>query len=210
MTGVKICGLKDSDNLRAAIGAGADFVGFVFYPRSPRNIDYHAAANLRQQTAETVKAVGLFVDPTDGDLEKFAAGLKLDIIQLHGDETPERIAEIRSKFERPVMKAIRFGSKSDLQQIDLYQPVSDWLLLDSRPQGAKLPGGTGKTFDWNLLAAQKFEKPWMLSGGLHAGNVKTALGILKPTAVDVSSGVEIERGVKDAAKIHEFIPAVKN
>jgi phosphoribosylanthranilate isomerase len=210
MTQVKICGLKDTDNLRAAIEAGADFVGMVFYPQSPRNIDYHTAANLRQLTPKNVKAVGLFVDPTDADLEKYVTGLKLDMIQLHGDEPPERVTAIQKRFERPVIKAIRFGSKTDLQQIEIYQPVADWLLLDSRPQGAKLPGGTGKTFDWNLLAEQKFEKPWMLSGGLHAANVRTALGILKPTAVDVSSGVEKERGVKDAAKIREFIAAVKS
>jgi phosphoribosylanthranilate isomerase len=210
MTAIKICGLRDSENLGAAIDAGANFVGFVFYPKSPRNIDFHTAANLRQVTPAHVKAVGLFVDPSDADLGKFAVGLKLDMIQLHGEETPTRIAEIKSKFGLPVMKAIRFGSKNDLQQIDLYQPVSDWLLLDSRPQGAKLPGGTGKTFDWNLLSEKKFEKPWMLSGGLHAENVRMALAILKPDAVDVSSGVETERGVKDPAKIRDFIATVKN
>ncbi len=210
MTAVKICGLKDPDNLRVAIESGADFVGFVFYAKSPRNIDYYTAANLRQLTPAKVKTVGLFVNPTDEELEKFAAGLKLDLIQLHGDETPERVEQIKVRFGLPVMKAINFGSAKDLEQIPLYEGIADWLLLDSRPQGAKLPGGTGKTFDWKLLQDYKFGKPWMLSGGLHAGNVKQALSILKPDAVDVSSGVEIIRGQKDAQKIREFLAAVKS
>ncbi len=207
MTKVKICGLKDSDNLRAAIEAGADFVGFVFFEGSPRNIDFHTAANLRQLTPETVKAVGLFVDPTDEQLEKFAIGLKLDMIQLHGDETPDRVMEIKRKFGIRVMKAIRVGDKKDLQQIEQFQPVADWLLFDVKVEGEH--GGTGQSFDWSLLRRRKFEKPWMLSGGLNAGNVSSALGILRPKAVDVSSGVESERGVKDAAKIRAFIKNVK-
>lgn len=207
MTQVKICGLKDTENLRVAIDSGADFIGMVFYPPSPRNIDYHTAANLRQLTPETVKAVGLFVDPDDETLEKFAAGLKLDMIQLHGDENPDRIMEIKRALHIPVMKAIRVGDKSDLDQLEIFQPVADWLLLDAKVEGEH--GGTGKSFDWSLLRRRKIEKPWMLGGGLNSGNVASALGILRPKAVDVSSGVEIERGVKDAAKIRAFINAVK-
>jgi phosphoribosylanthranilate isomerase len=209
MTLVKICGLKDSENLGAAIESGADFIGLVFYPASPRNIDFHTAANLRQLTPKNVKATGLFVDPDDALLEKFAAGLSLDLIQLHGKESPERVTEIKKKFERPVMKAINIAAPKDVQQIELYQTVADWILVDSRPQGAKMPGGTGKTFDWNLLKEVAFNKPWMLSGGLNVGNIKSALLILKPDAIDVSSGVEITRGQKDPAKIREFIAAVK-
>jgi phosphoribosylanthranilate isomerase len=207
MTEVKICGLKDSENLKAAIEAGADFVGFVFFEASPRNIDFHTAANLRQLTPENVRAVGLFVDPDDETLKKFALGLKLDMIQLHGDETPDRVMEIKRKFGIPVMKAIRIGDKTDLDQLEYFQPVSDWLLLDAKVEGEH--GGTGKSFDWSLLRRRKIEKPWMLGGGLNAGNVASALGILRPKAVDVSSGVEIERGVKDAAKIRTFIEKVK-
>lgn len=210
MTLVKICGLKDPGNLATAIESGADFVGFVFFAASPRNIDFHTAANLRQLTPKNVKATGLFVDPDDATLEKFVAGLSLDLIQLHGRETPERVAQIKAEFERPVMKAINVANARDVQQIEIYEKVADWILVDSRPQGAKMPGGTGKTFDWDLLRSQKFSKPWMLSGGLYAENVKTALGILKPIAVDVSSGVEITRGIKDPAKIREFIEAVKS
>lgn len=207
MTLVKICGLKDSENLKAAIDAGAAFVGFVFFEGSPRNIDFHTAANLRQLTPESVKAVGLFVNPDDETLEKFAVGLKLDMIQLHGDETPDRVMDIKRAFGIPVMKAIRIGDKDDLQQLDEFQPVADWLLFDVKVEGEH--GGTGKSFDWSLLRRRKIEKPWMLSGGLNAGNVASALGILRPKAVDVSSGVEIERGVKDAAKIRAFIEKVK-
>jgi phosphoribosylanthranilate isomerase len=207
MTEVKICGLKDSENLKAAIDAGAGFVGFVFFEGSPRNIDFHTAANLRQLTPENVKAVGLFVNPSNADLEKFAVGLRLDMIQLHGDETPDRIMDIKRAFGIPVMKAIRIGDKTDLEQLDEFLPVADWLLFDVKVEGEH--GGTGKSFDWSLLRRRKIEKPWMLSGGLNAGNVASALGILRPKAVDVSSGVEIERGVKDAAKIRAFIKAAK-
>lgn len=207
MTEVKICGLKDSENLKAAIEAGAAFVGFVFFEGSPRNIDFHTAANLRQLTPENVKAVGLFVNPSNADLEKFAVGLRLDMIQLHGDETPDRIMDIKRAFGIPVMKAIRIGDKTDLEQLDEFLPVADWLLFDVKIEGEH--GGTGKSFDWSLLRRRKIEKPWMLSGGLNAGNVASALGILRPKAVDVSSGVEIERGVKDAAKIRAFIKAAK-
>ena len=207
MTEVKICGLKDSENLKAAIDAGAGFVGFVFFESSPRNIDFHTAANLRQLTPENVKAVGLFVNPSNADLEKFAVGLRLDMIQLHGEETPDRIMDIKRAFGIPVMKAIRIGDKTDLEQLDEFLPVADWLLFDVKVEGEH--GGTGKSFDWSLLRRRKIEKPWMLSGGLNAGNVASALGILRPKAVDVSSGVEIERGVKDAAKIRAFIKAAK-
>lgn len=207
MTKVKICGLKDSENLKAAIDAGADFVGFVFFDGSPRNIDFHTAANLRQLTPESVKAVGLFVNPDDETLEKFAAGLRLDMIQLHGDETPDRVMDIKRALHIPVMKAIRIADKNDLEQIEIFQPVADWLLFDVKIEGEH--GGTGKSFDWSLLRRRKFDKSWMLGGGLNAGNVASALGILRPTAVDISSGVEIERGVKDPAKIRTFINAVK-
>lgn len=206
MTAVKICGLKDSENLRTAIDAGADFIGLVFYPPSPRFIDFHTAANLRQLTPAPVKAVGLFVDPSDEDLEKFANNLRLDMIQLHGAETPERVQQIKERFQKPIIKALAIESAKDLQQIEEFQEISDWILLDSK---TTLHGGSGKSFDWEILKNTSFKKPWMLSGGLTAENIKTALAILKPDAVDVSSGVERERGIKDAAKIRNFITAVR-
>lgn len=207
MTKVKICGLKDSENLHTAIDAGADFIGMVFFEKSPRNVDYHTAANLRQLVPAHVKAVGLFVNPTDEDLQKYAVGLNLDVIQLHGDETPERVGEIKRIFERAVMKAIPIASAADLAVIEKYEAVADWLLFDTKAP-ADVRGGTGHSFDWNILAGRTFTKPWMLAGGLNAGNVQDALKILKPTAVDVSSGVEKSKGVKDPAKICEFIQAV--
>lgn len=207
MTAIKICGLKDSENLRAAIESGADFIGLVFYPDSPRYVSYHAAANLRQLTPPQVKAVGLFVDPDDALLEKAVLGLKLDLIQLHGDEAPERVEEIRGRFQKPVMKAVRIANAKDVQQINNFQDVSDWILVDARVEGEK--GGTGKSFDWTLLKDFHFQKPWMLSGGLNAANIAQALNILKPDAVDISSGVEKERGIKDAAKIRTFIETVR-
>ncbi len=206
MTAVKICGLKDTNNLRAAVEAGTDFVGFVFYSDSPRATDYHSAANLRQLTPAHVKAVGLFVNPTDAELEKYA-GLRLDMLQLHGSETPERVAEIRRKSNLPVMKAIAVADTGDLKTIPAFESVADWILLDAKVPGEH--GGTGQSFDWALLKGRTFHKPWMLSGGLNPGNVAEALKIAQPTAVDVSSGVESARGVKDSAKIRAFIETVK-
>lgn len=210
VTRVKICGLKDSENLSAAIEAGADYIGFVFYPASPRNITPESAATLADKVPARVKIVGLFVDAPDELIQSTLAITRLDMLQLHGDESPERVAAIRQRFGLPVMKAIRVGDAKDLEPVPAFEKTADWLLFDARPADATLPGGTGETFDWGLLAGKRFTKPWMLSGGLSMRNVPQALSVLHPDAVDVSSGVESARGVKDAAKIREFIKAVKN
>lgn len=210
MTKVKICGLSEPETLAAAVDAGARFVGFVFYPPSPRNVSFDIAWNLARAVPTGVRSVGLFVDPDDALLERVLTGIQLDMVQLHGDETPQRIAEIKARYAMPVMKAIRVGSSDDLDGIAAYEDAADWLLFDAKPPNADLPGGTGERFDWNILAGRDFKKPWMLSGGLDADNVQDALSILKPDAVDISSGVESARGVKDAAKIKAFIEAVKH
>lgn len=209
MTDVKICGLSTPKTLKAAIEGGARHVGFVFYPPSPRNVTLEQAAELSALTPPSVRRVGLFVDPTNKDLEKTLQHVQLDIIQLHGNEKPERVSDIKDRFQKPVMKALRIATKYDLEDIPDYEAVADWLLFDAKPQDADLPGGTGESFDWSVLKGLTFSKPWMLSGGLDAENVTEALSILKPKAVDVSSGVESERGIKDAEKIKEFIETVK-
>jgi len=205
MTAVKICGLSTPETLNAAIEAGARYIGFVFYEASPRNVSFDTAWNLARTVPTGVRSVGLFVDPSDEELERIATGIQLDMIQLHGNETPERVAEIKERYAMQVMKAIRVREEKDLKTVTQYEAVADWLLFDSKPEKATLPGGTGHTFDWNLLKGKTFSKPWMLGGGLTPENVGDAIAQLSPTAVDVSSGVESTPGQKDTAKIKTFI-----
>ena len=209
MTMIKICGLREPGTLSAAVEAGANFVGFVFYPPSPRAITPEGAAALAAKIPDSVQNVALFVNPDDAAIGEVLACTKINMIQLHGSENPERVAVIRKKFGLPVIKAIPVGGADDLKDIAGFESEADWLLFDARPAPASLPGGTGKSFDWTLLEGQTFKKPWMLSGGLTAQTVPGALQRLAPDAVDVSSGVEGVRGQKDAEKIRAFISAVR-
>jgi phosphoribosylanthranilate isomerase len=207
---VKICGLKTPDALDAALDAGADMVGFVFFPPSPRDLGIEAARALGEQVKGRAKKVALSVDATDAELERVVEALKPDMLQLHGGETPERVATIRSRFHLPVMKALPIESRADLSPIRLYEKVTDWLLFDGRaPRDATRPGGLGKTFDWTVLQDLDLEVPFMLSGGLDASNVAEALRITNAPAVDVSSGVERAPGEKDPDKIRAFIRAAR-
>lgn len=203
MTQVKICGLKTPDATTAALEGGADFVGLVFHPPSPRHVELEVAAYLASYVPDSVKVVGLFVDPSDKILAEILGNVRIDMIQLHGAESPERIADIKSKFGKPVIKALSIASPEDVAGIAAFEAAADWMLLDSRG------GGSGKSFDWALLDGATFAKPWMLAGGLTPNIVKGAIHRLKPTAVDVSSGVESTRGVKDVEKIRAFIKAAK-
>jgi len=209
MTDVKICGLSTPETLECAVQSGTRFVGFVFYPPSPRNVSFDIAWNLARAVPTGVRSVGLFVNPEDEQLERMVTGIQLDMIQLHGDESPGRINEIKQRFSMPVIKAIRVATENDLKDVEGYEAAADWLLFDAKPAGASLPGGTGMRFDWNILKNREFKKPWMLSGGLDETNVKEALSVLKPNAVDISSGVESAPGIKDETKIKNFINAVK-
>ena len=212
---VKICGLRDTETLSAALEAGADFIGLVFYPPSPRFVDVETAAGLAdfiksQSVSKKILAVGLFVDPSDALLGEVLGRVAPDMIQLHGSETPERVLAVGETYNLPVIKALPVATELDFNLIAAYEAVADWLLFDAKPADSNLPGGTGKTFDWSLLEGRRFSKPWMLSGGLHAGNIADALRLLSPDAVDVSSGVESARGVKDVTKIKEFINKIKS
>jgi phosphoribosylanthranilate isomerase len=207
---VKICGLKTPAALDAALEVGADMVGFVFFPPSPRNLDFETASALGEQVQGRAKKVALSVDATDAELDRVVEALKPDMLQLHGKETPERVAAVRSRFHLPVMKALPIEQRSDLTPIRLYDKVADWLLFDGRaPREATRPGGLGKTFDWSLLENLDVKIPYMLSGGLDAGNVAEALRITRAGAVDVSSGVERAPGEKDVEKIRAFIRAAR-
>lgn len=208
---VKICGLNEPVGLAAAIEGGARWVGFVFFPRSPRNVSVELAADLVRQVPTAVRTVALLVDPDDRALESVLASVPADLIQLHGRETPERVASIRSRFSVPVMKAIRIGTAADLDAAAAYETVADRLLFDAKPPetpGA-LPGGNGVAFDWTLLAGRSWSKPWMLSGGLTSGTVAEAVRKTGTAAVDVSSGVEDRPGHKDPALIKAFLNAAR-
>jgi len=207
---VKICGLRTPQALDVALESGADLVGFVFFPPSPRNLGLEAARALGERVDGRAGKVALTVDATDETLLDVVNALKPDMLQLHGKETPERVVAIRTRFGLPVMKALPIAERTDLSPIRIYAQVADRLIFDARPpKEATRPGGLGTPFDWTLLAGVDSRIPFMLSGGLDAGNVAEALRITSAPGVDVSSGVERSPGEKDPAKIREFIRAVR-
>ncbi|MCK6453667.1 MAG: phosphoribosylanthranilate isomerase [Alphaproteobacteria bacterium] len=209
---VKICGINAADALGAAVDSGADFVGFVFYPPSPRAVTPEQAHDLASRVPASVRKVGLFVDPDDALLERTLAVVALDLIQLHGRETPERVAQIRARFGKPVMKAIKVAAAADLDRAAAFEAAADWLLFDGVPpkdMKNALPGGNAALFDWSLLKGRSFARPWMLSGGLDPANIAEAIRTTEARCVDVSSGVESRPGVKDPARIRAFIRAAR-
>ncbi|MBV1866288.1 MAG: phosphoribosylanthranilate isomerase [Marinosulfonomonas sp.] len=207
---VKICGLKNGAHVQAATAAGASYVGFVFFAKSPRNISQNTAAQLAQDVPPGVAKVALTVNASDGELDAIVEAVPLDMLQLHGSETPDRVDAVRARYGLPVMKAVGVATEDDLPMLDDYGRVADQLLVDAKPApGADLPGGNGLAFDWRLIAARRWPVPWMLAGGLSANNVAEAIRLTGARQVDVSSGVESARGVKDAALIAAFIDAAR-
>jgi len=208
---VKICGLSTEETIDAAIVAGAAMVGFVFYPASPRAVTPEQVARLVRPVPPTVTKVGLFVDPDDALLDRTLTLTGLDLIQLHGMEPPERVAQIRERFRRPVMKAIRVGGAADVELAQRYLGAADRLLFDAQPpkRAGALPGGNGEPFDWSLLAGRSWPLPWMLSGGLTLANIAQAIRTTGAPAIDVSSGVETSPGIKDVGLIREFIATAR-
>ena len=198
------------ETLDAALESGADLVGFVFFPPSPRNLGLEAARMLGERVKGRAGKVALTVDAVDDTLFDIVEALKPDMLQLHGKETPQRVVQVRTRFGLPVMKALPIAERADLSPIREYAQVADRLLFDARPpKDATRPGGLGRRFDWMLLAGVNPGVPYMLSGGLDAGNVAEALRITRAPGVDVSSGVESAPGVKDVNKIREFIRAAR-
>jgi len=206
---VKICGVSHPDAVLAAIKGGARYIGLVFYERSPRHVAPPLAAELSRMVPTGIRTVGLFVDPSDEYLEHVVTQVPLDLLQLHGDEQPGRVAGIKSLFSIPVMKAIKVSTMADLAAADAYADVADRLLFDAKPPAkvSALPGGNGIAFDWTILTGRNWSKPWMLSGGLTIGNVAEAIAVSGAASIDVSSGVEDRPGHKDPAMICDFLRA---
>jgi phosphoribosylanthranilate isomerase len=207
---VKICGLKTAEALEVALESGADQVGFVFFAPSPRNLGLQAARRLGAQVKDRAGKVALTVDASDDTLSDIVEALRPDMLQLHGNETPERVVTVRTRFGLPVMKALPVAQQSDLAPIRLYANVADRILFDARPPAeATRPGGLGTPFDWTLLKGIDPAINFVLSGGLDASNVAQALAITQAKGVDVSSGVERAPGEKDNDKIRAFIRAAR-
>lgn len=207
---VKICGLRTAADVAAAAWAGARYVGLVFFPKSPRNVTVDQAAALAAEVPPGIAKVALVVDADDALLDQITARVAIDVLQLHGKETPERVAEIKARTGLPVMKAIGIADRDDLQKITDYGRVADMLLVDAKPpKTADLPGGNGLAFDWRLLAGRKWAVPWMLAGGLTPENVQEAIRLTGARQVDVSSGVESAPGSKDPARMAAFVNAAQ-
>jgi phosphoribosylanthranilate isomerase len=206
---VKICGLRTVADVQAVADAGAAYMGLVFFAKSPRNLTLEEGRELALAAPVGLAKVALVVNPDDPTLDAIVEAMPLDMIQLHGGETPERVAAVRARYGLPVMKAMGVASEDDLAGLMEMSLAADQLLIDAKPAKGELPGGNGLTFDWRLLVGRKWLKPWMLAGGLHAGNVADAVRLTGARQVDLSSGVESAPGVKDHAKIREFMAAVR-
>jgi len=205
---VKICGLTTLDTLSGAINAGAAYVGFVFYEKSPRHLSIEKASQMAKAVPEGICKTALVVDPTDNDLDLLLDKIPVDMIQLHGHESAERVSEVKDKFGLPVMKAVGISDESDLIYLNEYSRISDQILVDAKPsKNSILPGGNGLSFDWRLLAGRRWATPWMLAGGLNPDNLIEAAKLTGATQFDVSSGVETSSGVKDIKLISDFIQA---
>ena len=207
---VKICGINDAASLDAALDAGADMVGFVFFERSPRHLAPERAEALAARVGSRARCVALTVDADDASLDAIVAAVRPAVLQLHGSETPARIAAVKNRYALPVMRALSIGSAADLASVPAFDAVADMLLFDApAPALAARPGGNGAAFDWSLLRDLATVHPWLLAGGLHAGNVAAALAATGADGVDVSSGVERSPGLKDSRLITAFVSAAR-
>lgn len=207
---VKICGLQEPVTLNAAVAGGARYVGFVFVEKSPRYIPVNDAAPLAHSVPPGVCKVALLVNPDDAAIDAVTKAMPVDMLQLHGTEPPERVKDIRTRTGLPVMKAVGVADAGDLTAVADYAKVADQILIDAKPpKDAVVPGGNGLTIDWQVLAGCRWPLPWMLSGGLDAQNVAEAVAVTGAVQVDLSSGVEVRRGVKDASLIRQFLDVAR-
>lgn len=204
---IKICGISSAPALDAAIKAHANYAGFVFFPKSPRNVTAREMASLASRAHGHISKVGLFVDANDALLRQAVEAGQLDVIQLHGSETPERVAQVKSAFGLPVWKALPVSSPDDIKRATTYQGAADLFLFDAKTPKGALPGGMGLSFDWSLLSAYRGQTPWGLAGGLNPDNVADAIRLTDAPLVDTSSGVESAPGIKDMDRIAAFCKA---
>ena len=205
---VKICGLRSRGEVAAAAAAGAAYVGLVFFPASPRHVSLADARWIAGGIPDGLIRVALTVDADDEALSEIIEATHVDMLQLHGQESPERVAEIRDRFEVPVMKAVGVATEEDLPRLDAYSDAADQILVDARATpGAERPGGNGVAFDWRIIRAHQWRRPWMLAGGLTADNVADAVRLTGADQVDVSSGVESRPGYKDPRRVAAFVRA---
>ena len=205
---VKICGLTTLETLSASVASGASYVGFVFFEKSPRHLTIKQASIMAESVPTGICKTALVVDPTDQELDTLLGAVPIDMIQLHGHETVERVSEVKQRFGLPVMKAVGISDETDLNQLNEYSRVSDQILVDAKPpKDANIPGGNGLAFDWRLIAGRRWPTPWMLAGGLTNKNVAEAARLTGARQFDVSSGVETLTGVKDIQLISDFIQA---
>ncbi|MBZ9749189.1 phosphoribosylanthranilate isomerase [Mesorhizobium sp. CO1-1-7] len=207
---IKICGLKTDQAMAAALAGGASHVGFIFFPKSPRYVEPAEAGRLREAARGKALAIAVTVDARDAFFDEIVEKLQPDMLQLHGSETPERVAELKARHGLPVMKALPLSEAADLERIKPFVGIADRFLFDAKPpKGSELPGGNGVAFDWRILAGLDAGIDYMLSGGLNAANIGDALRLANPPAIDISSGVESAPGVKDPALIEQFFRAVR-
>lgn len=208
---VKICGLKTADTLDAALRCGADYLGFIFFEKSPRNIAPELAGELAKTAAERAQTVAVTVNAEDEVLDRIVEVMRPDMLQLHGREPPDRVTLLKQRFGLPVIKAFAVRDRNDLASANAYRGIADQFLFDAKPpRGSELPGGNGVSFDWQLLRTLDRDMKYMLSGGLNAANIGDALLQVEPPAIDVSTGVERAPGVKDIALIEQFFQAIGN
>ncbi|MER9220096.1 phosphoribosylanthranilate isomerase [Mesorhizobium sp. M0644] len=206
---IKICGLKTDKALAAALAGGASHVGFIFFAKSPRYVEPAEAGRLREAARGRAKAVAVTVDARDAFLDEIVEKMQPDMLQLHGAETPERVAEVKARYGLPVMKALPVSEAADLKQVKPFVGIADRFLFDAKPpRNSELPGGNGLAFDWRILAGLDAGVDYMLSGGLNAGNIGDAVRLVNPPGIDISSGVESAPGVKEPALIEQFFRAV--
>jgi phosphoribosylanthranilate isomerase len=207
---IKICGLKTAEAIDRALTRGVTHIGFIFFEKSPRYVEPDVAGQLAEAIRGRAKIVAVVVNPTNDDLDEIVALLKPDMLQLHGDESPERVLTIKAVYGLPVMKAFSIRTADDLKRVEAYIGIADRFLFDAKPpKGSELPGGNGVSFDWGLLSWLDGSVDYMLSGGLNKGNIAEALAITKAPGIDASSGVESAPGVKNVAMIDEFFDAVE-
>lgn len=205
---VKICGLSREAEIEAAAASGASYVGFVFFPGSPRHVGAEQAGRLARGAPAGLRKVALLVDPSDSEIDGILSTVPVDMLQLHGAESPERVAAVRERFGLPVMKAVGVREQKDLDEVAKHSGTADLLLVDAKPpKGAPRPGGLGTPFDWTLIAGTGWRFPWMLAGGLDSSNVAEAVRVTGASQVDASTGVESAPGVKSVQKIKQFVAA---